>query len=144
MNFALGHELIHWLNKQTRGWKYYGVLKVDLNKAYNRLRQYFVLAILQVVCLTCKWIDWFYQSISTVSFSILVNGDSPHPSRCMLVSARETHYPPSYSSYALRCLFVASTKLNLRPGNQASRRALKITHLFFLRMTPYSFSQATP
>lgn len=50
-------------------------MKVDLIKAYDRIRWDFVVAALQKMEFPTKWIKWITQCITTVTYSILVNGE---------------------------------------------------------------------
>jgi hypothetical protein len=59
-------------------------LKLDLQKAYDRVNWGFLKTVLQQFGFCCKFIGWIMECISSVSFSILVNGGISkhfHPSR---------------------------------------------------------------
>ncbi|XP_058217176.1 uncharacterized protein LOC131328056 isoform X2 [Rhododendron vialii] len=45
-----------------------------MNKGYDRVDWDFLLGILRVMGFSLKWIGWILQCVSTVSFSVLVNG----------------------------------------------------------------------
>lgn len=61
--------------KRKNGNNYAGVLKIDMRKAYDRIRWNFVEAILRKMKFAEIWIQGIMQCITTVSYSILVNGE---------------------------------------------------------------------
>lgn len=52
-------------------------VKVDMEKAYDKVDWDFLMAILHAFGFSSQWCHWIFQFISTVSFSILLNG-SPY------------------------------------------------------------------
>ena len=58
--------------------------KLYMEKAYDRLECDFIKVILARLGFHLKWIDWAMESITIVSYSILINGSPEgkiHPSR---------------------------------------------------------------
>ena len=49
-------------------------IKLDMEKAYIRLEWDFIRVILSKIGFHPKWIEWVMESISIVSYSILING----------------------------------------------------------------------
>ncbi|XP_048490082.1 secreted RxLR effector protein 78-like [Beta vulgaris subsp. vulgaris] len=72
-NVLLAHEVFHsFKNKKgLRGWI---ALKLDMKKAYDRLEWNFIFITLEKLGFCSRWIEWLKQCITTVSFSVLVNG----------------------------------------------------------------------
>ncbi|XP_057246754.1 uncharacterized protein LOC130589505 [Beta vulgaris subsp. vulgaris] len=85
-NILISHELIHVLNKHRRGNVHLAALKIDMNKAYDRVNWRFLLKVLQAYGFPGQWIQLISQCISTVSYRILVNGQvtESFPSHCGL------------------------------------------------------------
>ena len=52
-------------------------LKIDMEKAYERLEWNFLLNVLKCFGLPSMWIQWVIQCVTTPSFPILIN-DSPY------------------------------------------------------------------
>lgn len=50
-----------------------------MNKAYDRVDWNFLLGVLQVMGFSQKWINWIWQCISTITFSVIVNGRKSCP-----------------------------------------------------------------
>lgn len=59
--------------KGKTGWL---ALKIDTEKAYDRLEWNFLEKVLQCFRFPSIWIQWAMQCVSTTSFSILINGSS--------------------------------------------------------------------
>ena len=51
--------------------------KLDMSKAYDRVEWPFILPVLRLFGFSEVFVQWVSQCISTVSFSVLLNG-SPH------------------------------------------------------------------
>ena len=49
-------------------------VKVDMNKAYDRVKWDFLLAIMEKIGFEGKWIGWIRECISSVFYNIIVNG----------------------------------------------------------------------
>lgn len=71
-NIVLAHEVIRkvFASKIRRDF----CLKVDLKKAFDRVKWSFVLKMLRAFRFPSKWINWIYELISTSSFLVLFNG----------------------------------------------------------------------
>ena len=72
-NTILAHELLHSF-KTKRGKGGFTFLKMDLEKAFDRMKWSFLLAIMEKLGFSSIWISWIKIYISTPSFSILLNG----------------------------------------------------------------------
>ncbi|CAL1400647.1 unnamed protein product [Linum trigynum] len=57
-NILLGHELMHYLKTKKQGKKGYMALKVDMEKAYDRVEWPFLLAILDKMGFNPVWQGW--------------------------------------------------------------------------------------
>ena len=62
--------------KNCRGKRGYVALKLDMEKAYDRIEWDFLLNCLQQLGFDNKWINWVRECITTVTYSIIVNGES--------------------------------------------------------------------
>ena len=72
-NVALAQEIVHSF-KQSKKRKGSVGFKLDFHKAYDSLEWTFILRVLKVVGFDQKVINLIYQCISTVSFTLLLNG----------------------------------------------------------------------
>ncbi|KAL6144556.1 hypothetical protein ACLB2K_055248 [Fragaria x ananassa] len=75
-NIIVAHELFHYLKVQLSGESGSFALKLDMNKAYDRVEWSFLKAVFLKMGFAGGWVSLFKQCISTVSLSVLVNGKS--------------------------------------------------------------------
>lgn len=74
-NIVLTEEVVHTM-KRKRGTKGWMLLKLDLEKAYDRLRWDFVVDTLSDAWFPNSWIRWIEECISSTSFHLLWNGEA--------------------------------------------------------------------
>jgi hypothetical protein len=72
-NSILAHELLHTI-KSKRGRGGLMAVKIDMEKAFNRMEWSFLLAILHKLGFSDIWINWIRVCITSTSFSDLING----------------------------------------------------------------------
>ncbi|XP_074314766.1 uncharacterized protein LOC141650159 [Silene latifolia] len=70
----VAHEVQHYINKTKKGTNCYAVLKLDMSKAFDRVSWHFLMAVLRHMGFPSLWRDLLWECISTVSYSVLVNG----------------------------------------------------------------------
>jgi hypothetical protein len=75
-NSIIAHELLHSF-KLKRGKGGFMFLKMDMEKAFDKMEWNLILVILQSLGFHANWIQWIEACISTTSFFILLNG-SPY------------------------------------------------------------------
>ncbi|KAF7150605.1 hypothetical protein RHSIM_Rhsim02G0226500 [Rhododendron simsii] len=73
-NMLIAHEMLEFIRKRKRGRRALYALKLDMNKAYDRVDWNFLLGVLRTMGFSQQWVGWIQQCISTVSFSVVVNG----------------------------------------------------------------------
>jgi len=73
-NILLTHE-VRSKFKHMKGKKSWIALKLDMEKAYDRVEWNFLLEALKQLGFHSKWIHWIRECISTVSYSIIVNDE---------------------------------------------------------------------
>lgn len=78
------------------------VVKLDLEKAYDRLEWDFIRKVLLYLNFPDSWMKLIMSCISSSSLSVIVNGGTAPPKASSLLVAlgRGTPFPPIYSFYA--------------------------------------------
>ena len=72
-NTILAQEILHAMKKK-KGKTSWMALKIDMEKTYDRLEWGFLEKVLHCFGFPSSWIQWVMQCVSTMSFSILING----------------------------------------------------------------------
>ncbi|OMO82636.1 reverse transcriptase [Corchorus capsularis] len=75
-NILVANEIFHEFKIRKRGKNFDAAVKLDLNKAYDRVDWNLLAAIMKKFGFCDKWVDWILQCISTVSFKLVINGKS--------------------------------------------------------------------
>ena len=63
---------------QSKMWGRIGfmAIKLDMSKAYDRVKCYFLLEVMRVMGFDEKWINLVMMCVTSINYSILVNGAS--------------------------------------------------------------------
>lgn len=68
--------MLNFVKKSKKGAKYSMILNLDLNKAYDRISWSFVTEVLIAIGLPNIWIHLIMECISSVTYSVIVNGEA--------------------------------------------------------------------
>lgn len=74
-NIPIVQEVLHKVRTREKKKRFQAVLKLDMQKAYDRIECDFLKECLTKMGFCGKWVQWIMQCVSTVSFSIRFNGD---------------------------------------------------------------------
>ena len=80
----MAFETLHYLKTQQNGSTGFMALKLDISKAYDRVEWSFLECLLRELGFHNRWVDLMMECITTVSYSILINGETSqtiYPSR---------------------------------------------------------------
>ncbi|KAL2903953.1 hypothetical protein RDABS01_002663 [Bienertia sinuspersici] len=145
-NCLLANEMLHLLKTRKKGRKFLAVLKVDLSKAYDRIRWDFLEKVLVNMNFPAVWVGWLMECVSTVRYAILVNG-SPTPEFSPTAGLRQGD--PLSPYLFILCMEALSRRMeklqreNSLRGIAVTRNSERISHLFFADDALFSF-EATP
>lgn len=74
-NILVAFESLHHLKSKKSRKKGFLAIKLDMSKAYDRAEWVHILKLMEKMGFTRKWIQLISECISTISYSILVNGE---------------------------------------------------------------------
>ena len=83
-NILMAFETLHYMKTQQNGSTGFMALKLDISKAYDRVEWSFLECLLRKLGFHNRWVDLMMECITTVSYSILINGEpsqTTYPSR---------------------------------------------------------------
>ena len=73
-NILLTHEIMHKF-KKAKGKTAWVALKLDMEKAYDRLEWDYIKKCLELYGFHSAWIKWIMECITSVSYSLLINDE---------------------------------------------------------------------
>jgi hypothetical protein len=132
-NSIIAHELIHSMKKK-KGKGGYIALKIDMEKAFDKMEWGFLIEVMQCFGFFDKWIKWINQCITTTSFSILLNGGSYgffHPQRGLRQGDPLSPFLFIMGIEVLSRLLLRAENTSQIHGIRAVRGYTPITHLMF-------------
>ncbi|KAM1655328.1 hypothetical protein ACFX2K_007610 [Malus domestica] len=133
-NILVVHELIHSLLHKKKGDQTGMDIKLDMAKAYDRVKWVFLLSMMAKLGFAPLFCNWIKECISTASFSILVNGNPTG----LVLSERRLRQGDPLSPY-LFLLCTEGLSMLIRRGMErgalhglcVSANGTPISHLFF-------------
>ncbi|XP_074313787.1 uncharacterized protein LOC141648980 [Silene latifolia] len=133
-NILISHELFHYISKKTSGKKGVMAFKVDMSKAYDRLRWNFIEATLHHMGFPQNIIRLIMNCISTVSYEVIING-TPGTTFMPKAGIRQGD-PLSPYLFALCTEVLSQSMLRAQEfgrlqGVQICRTSPSISHLLF-------------
>ncbi|XP_021724328.1 uncharacterized protein LOC110691696 [Chenopodium quinoa] len=132
-NSLIAHEMLSYMNSSTSK-ICSAALKLDMNKAYDRVNWEFLWDVLKAFGFPPYWIQLIKQCVSTVSYQILINGK---PSSVLRPACGLRQGDPLSPYLFVLCMEVFSLMLKRSEGNglfqglRISRRSPSVSHLFF-------------
>lgn len=133
-NILEAHELIHSLKSKKDCSEKYIAIKTDISKAYDRVEWKFLETTMRKLSFAEVVIGWIMTCVSTVSYSILVNG-SPFghitPSRGIRKGDPLSPFIFLLCSEVLSQMFKILEQANKFQGTKVARRCPSVSHLLF-------------
>ncbi|KAM1341765.1 hypothetical protein ACFX13_006265 [Malus domestica] len=83
-NCLVASEIVHAIKTKNSGWKGVMALKLDINKAYDRIEWSSLEQMMRHLGFAEEWINWIMMCVTTVTYSFKLNGDPVgfvHPKR---------------------------------------------------------------
>jgi hypothetical protein len=81
-NILVTYEITHFLLNKRDAELGYAALKLDINKAYNRVEWNFLEKMMRCLGFDYQWISLIMECVSTISYTIEVNWDLTDSFKC--------------------------------------------------------------
>ena len=133
-NILMAFETLHYMKHQQNGKSGFMALKSDMSKAYDRVEWAYLEAIMGKMGFDRKWVNLIMECISTVSYSILINGEPSqiiHPTRGLRQGDPLSPYLFLICSEGLHILLHQAAEAKQIRGVSICKRRPRLTHLFF-------------
>ena len=134
-NILVAYESLHTMHGRKKGKKGSLALKLDINKAYDRVEWAFLKSIMVKMGFPKVWIERVMCCVSTFSFSVKINGKTYGniiPSRWLRQGGPLSPYLFLLYAEGFTSLLVKVEMENRIHGVSICRRAPSITHLLFV------------
>ncbi|XP_048630790.1 uncharacterized protein LOC125604440 [Brassica napus] len=132
-NVLISHELMHSLHTKNLKNKFMA-LKLDIAKAFDKVEWSFIDLVMEKMGFCRQWRDWIMKCISTVSYSVLINGEPSRtikPQRGLRQGDPISPYLYIICTEGLSRLIKQNIQEKKIHGFQASRSGPPISHLLF-------------
>ena len=133
-NVLIAFETLHHMHHNKVGREGAMALKLDMSKAYDRVEWRYLEQVMKRMGFHHKWIGLMTECISSVSYSILINGEphgNIHPSRGLRQGDPLSPYLFLLCAEGLHSLIKKAESNGDMQGVSLCRGGPKITHLFF-------------
>ncbi|XP_065637926.1 uncharacterized protein LOC136071035 [Quercus suber] len=133
-NILIAFESLHHMKTNCTGNKGFMAMKLDMSKAYDRVEWVFLEQILLKLGFQEAWVDLIMECITTVSYSILVNGEPKGmitPSRGLRQGDPLSPYLFLFCAEGLNALLCDAVVRGDIHGFSICRNGPKLTYLFF-------------
>ena len=135
-NILISFESLHYMKTNCSRKKGFMALKLDMSKAYDKVEWIFLEIILLKLGFQDSWVALIMECITTVSCSILVNGEP----KSMITASRGLRQGDPLSPFlflfyveGLNALFRKAPAEGEIQGFSICRNDPKLTHLFFCK-----------
>ncbi|XP_030948949.1 uncharacterized protein LOC115972854 [Quercus lobata] len=130
----MAFETLHYMKNHQKGKSGFMALKLDMSKAYDRVEWVFLEGMMKQMGFDIRWIALIMECITTVSYSILVNGDPSEsflPSRGLRQGDPLSPYLFLICSERLHGLLNKEAEEGHIRGVSICKKGPRLTHLFF-------------
>ncbi|WJX71807.1 hypothetical protein P8452_55760 [Trifolium repens] len=78
-NVMIAMETIHHMKCKVKGKVGEVALKIDISKAYDRVKWQYLMKIMYKMGFCDKWVKWIQMCLGSIQYSVMVNGESVGP-----------------------------------------------------------------
>lgn len=133
-NIFIAHEAYHHLRTKKKGKNYEMAVKVDMNKAYDRLEWTFIEKVLLKLGFCTEWVSKIMKCVSSVRYNILLSGKKVGdviPKRGLRQGDPLSPYLFIMASDVLSNMVTAFCDVNGLEGIRLARNCPILSHCFF-------------
>lgn len=133
-NIVVAHEAFHGLRNQRRGRVCNLAFKLDMSKAYDRVEWGFLESLMHCMGFNEVWIQRVMQCLSSVTYSVLVNGSltTPFkPTRGLRLGDSLSPYLFLLVSEGLSRMFERAVERAEIQGYKMLKQCPTLTHMLF-------------
>ena len=133
-NIGIAHELFHFLKTRRTKKKFELAVKLDMEKAYDRVEWDFLVAVMERLGFDSRWRALILGCVSSVNFSILLNGQPGSkfaPSRGLRQGDPLSPFLFLFVSEVLSLLIQKASDRKLIKGVRISPSGPSISHILF-------------
>ena len=133
-NILMAFETFHYMKHHQNGKSGFMALKLDMSKAYDQVEWAYLEAIMRKMGFDWRWVKLIMECITTVSYSILINGEPSliiHPSRGLRQGDPLSPYLFLICSEGLHSLLNQAAEAKQIWGVSIYKKGPCLTHLFF-------------
>lgn len=133
-NIFIVQEVLHQLRITKKKTKHHAIVKLDMQKAYDRIKWDFVRDLMLHMGFDVKWVSLIMQCITTVSFNLKINGKPTslfHPSRGLRQGDPLSPYIFILISNVLTWMMKKALAEGTLKGIQVNKHCPKLSHLLF-------------
>ncbi|XP_065639127.1 uncharacterized protein LOC136071577 [Quercus suber] len=133
-NVLIAYELVHYLKHKREGKDSFMATKLDMSKAFDRVEWGFIEGVMRKLGFNERWINLVIRCISSVSYSVIINGDTFGnivPSRGLRQGDPLSPYLFLLCAEGFLALLHEAARNQLLNGISLCKGCPKITHLFF-------------
>ena len=134
-NVLIAFELMHYLDHKKSGKDGFMTIKLDMSKAYNKVKWDFIERVMRRMGFHEKWVGCVLNCITTVTYSILINGEAHgriSPTRGLRQGDPLSSYLFLLCMEAFSALISDASNRNLLSGVSICRGCPRVIHLFFV------------
>jgi hypothetical protein len=133
-NILVAYETMHTMSSVLKGKGGFMALKLDMSKAYDRVEWTFLEGVMRRMGFEGSWIRLIMNCITSVSYSVLLNGD-PYgyilPTRGIRQGDPISPYLFIMCAEALSAMLQAAERCRAITGVPIARGRVRLNHLFF-------------